>query len=169
MDIGVGLDLRDQLAMNSQREKNDIYEGISTGLEDIVLKINTISEDLWSLDTRLRSSEDKTRRIFKVLEIQEQVHLQHSSIGDKAKQTFFGARSHTETELDIIKYRMHLDSRKHEEEKDCTRYPDTMNSKQRLNQPRTFCTVTASRTPSKTTNSCRLRTTPSNETTLMPT
>jgi len=165
----VGLSLRDQLALNSQREKNDIYEGISTGLEDIVLKINTISEDLWSLDTRLRSSEDKTRRLFKALQIQEQVHLQHSTIGDKAKQTFFGARSHTDTELDIIKYRMHLDSHKHEEEKDGTRYPDTMNSKHRLNQPRTFYTETASRTPSRATNSCLLRTTPSNGTTHMPT
>jgi hypothetical protein len=44
VDIGVGLNLKDQLELNSQREKNDIFEKISTNLEDIVLKINTISE-----------------------------------------------------------------------------------------------------------------------------
>lgn len=60
IDMGTAISLEKHLAAYEDRAKNDVYEQISTNLENIVMKINTISEyyqtNQKSVGTRLSAS-----------------------------------------------------------------------------------------------------------------
>lgn len=78
IDIGGAISMEKQLAAFADREKNEVYEQISTNLENIVLKINNISENLWGLDNRLKDTEKKTDHLFKIIETKEKVRVGQS-------------------------------------------------------------------------------------------
>jgi hypothetical protein len=101
IDIGGAISLEKHMEAYAERDKNEVHQQISTSLENIVLKINSISESLWGLDARLKESERKTNHLFKIVQIREHVALGHTKISDQSYKTNFGGNSAKTLEHDF--------------------------------------------------------------------